>query len=204
MTTRHLSDSEFVDLAEATLDARRAAHLDHCDACRAQAGMLRAALHDATAAEVPEPSPLFWNHMTARVREAIALESPHAGSPRHWRGMRGLLPLAAAAALVVAVGAGALLLRDGRREVESPAPQTSAAAMTEAARGEVTAVSDPDAAAAWEVLTTAVSDVEIEEAHAAGMTVHAAALDHAVLSLSAAELSELGRLLQTEMKRASN
>ena len=204
MTSAHLSDSEFVDLAEATLDARRAAHVDQCDACRAQGAMLRAALHDAAAADVPEPPPLFWNHMTARVREAIALESPQAESPRHWRGMRGLLPLAAAAALVVAVGAGALLLRDGRREDRSRAPQPSAAAMADAGSGEVTPVSDPDAAAAWEVLTTAVSDVEIEEAHAAGMTVHAAALDHAVLSLSAAELSELARLLQTEMKRASN
>ena len=38
----HLSSSEFVDLAEGTLDPERAAHASGCDACRARLAALRA------------------------------------------------------------------------------------------------------------------------------------------------------------------
>ena len=63
---------------------------------------------------------------------------------------------------------------------------------------------DPDNAEVWSVLTAAASTVEFEDAHDVGMHVYPAAIDHAVQGLSAAELAELGRLLQSELKRSSN
>ena len=65
-------------------------------------------------------------------------------------------------------------------------------------------VPDAENAEVWAVLTAAASGVGLEDAHDAGMHVYPAAIDHAVQDLTAAELNELGRLLQSELKRSSN
>jgi hypothetical protein len=202
----HLSESEFVDLVEETLDPRRAAHVETCASCREQAGALRAMLRDTASIDVPEPSPLFWEHFAARVRDEIAAEPAGRRSGWAWTGVRGLVPFATAAALIVAVVSGLLLVRAGRG---GPMPSTvvsDAASVATSAGSDRPAggVPDPDNAEVWAVLTTAASSVEFEAAHDAGMHVHPAAIDHAVQDLSAAELTELGRLLQAELKRSSN
>jgi hypothetical protein len=200
MTTAHLTESEFVDLLEDALDARRAAHLETCASCRDQAGALRAMLRDTAAVPGPEPSPLFWDHFQARVHDAVGAETAGGRSVFAWTGFRGLVPWAAAAALIIAVVSGALLLdtvRTGGPKaplvVEAPASDGRPAATPDAANAEV-----------WDVLTTAASGVAFDEAHAAGMHVQPAAIEHAVQDLSAAERTELGRLLQSELKRSSN
>ncbi len=200
----HLSESEFVDLAEDTLDPRRAAHAESCGSCRQQADALRAMLRDAASVEVPEPSPLFWDHLSARVRDEVAAEAVPSRHGGIWSRLHGLMPLAAVAALVVAVISGVLLVRalpTGRLRSE-PIARTVTAPVAPDRRPDAT----PDAknAEVWAVLTAAASGVEFEDAHAAGMHVHPAAIDHAVQDMSAAELTELGRLLQTELKRSSN
>jgi hypothetical protein len=206
MKTTHLSESEFVDLAEDTLDPRRAAHADTCGSCREQADALRAMLRDAASVDVPEPSPLFWDHLSARVRDEVAAEPAAGGSGWIGRGMRGLVPLAAMAALVVAVVSGVLLVR-AVGPVHTPSQVIERAVATPAApvldrRPDTTP--DAENAEVWAMLTAAASGVEFEEAHAAGMHVHPAVIDHAVQNLSAAELTELGRLLQSELKRSLN
>jgi hypothetical protein len=200
----HLSESEFVDLVEdgAGLDARRAAHVDTCASCREQADVMRALLRQAAAVEVPEPSPLFWEHMLSRVREGVAAEP--ATRPRwQWAGFRGLAPLAATVALIVAVVSGGLLIRAARDGRAGTAAVDRTAAATPAAE-RTDSVPDAENAEVWAVLTAAASDVGLEDAHDAGMHVHPAAIDHAVQDLTAAELNELGRLLQSELKRSSN
>jgi hypothetical protein len=52
----------------------------------------------------------------------------------------------------------------------------------------------------WEVLTAVASDLQWEDVHAEGMAVPPAAVDRAVLRLTPVELSELERLLHSEMK----
>src|SRR5437870_13181852 len=120
---KHLSAEEFVDAAEGTLAAVRAAHLRTCEACRTQADSLGALLRDTAAIDVPDPSPLFWDHFSARVRERIAGQPEadraswlSAGWSRVMsratsRGLRTLLPLGVFVALVIAVIAGTLLPR---------------------------------------------------------------------------------------------
>jgi hypothetical protein len=209
----HLSESEFVDLAEneGSLDARRAAHVETCGACREQLTALRAMLRDAGSVEVPEPSPLFWEHMSNRVRAELAAEPLPVRSGWSWIGLRGLMPLAAVAALIVAVISGLLLVRTVRiGNPASPGNQAppavdqmaSVMVLPVPARPETTP--DADNAEVWAVLTAAASDLALEDARAAGMHVLPAAIDYAVQDLSEAELAELGRLLQSELKRSSN
>ena len=214
--TTHLSETELVDLAEDALDPRRAAHAESCASCRDRAGALRAMLRDTASIDMPEPSPLFWEHFAARVRDEIAAEPAAGRSGWAWTGVlglrqlrsggRGLVPFAAAAALIIAVVSGVLLVRAGRGgPMPSPGAGAPVVLVTSAGSdGPGSGLPDPDNAEVWSVLTTAASTVEFEDAHDAGMHVHPAAIDHAVQDLSAAELKELGRLLQAELNRSSN
>ena len=192
----HLSEAEFVDLIDETLAPARAAHLDTCAACREQAAALGVVLRDAAAVELPEPSPLFWDHLQARVRAAIDAEPRPAAS--RWGGFRTLVPAAAAAALVVAVLSG-VVPRVTRDDPSSARPAAANGVVAPDPGVDVTI--DPADAEVWEVLTSAAS---IDEANGAGMRAQPAAVEHAVQRLSSAELTELGRLLQAELKRSSN
>ncbi len=64
---KHLSHDELLDAAEGHGGGRE--HVDACTACRAEVEALAAALREAKSVDVPEPSPLFWEHLAARVRE---------------------------------------------------------------------------------------------------------------------------------------
>lgn len=204
----HLSESEFVDLAEneGALGSRRVAHVETCASCREQLDALRSILRAAAAVDVPEPSPLFWDHMSARVRHGIAAEPAPVRSGWNRIGIRGLVPLGAAAALIVAVISGVLLVRAAREgNMVTPVIDRAASAVgVPAAPALPGTTPDADDAEAWAVLTAVASDVALEDARAAGMDVAAAAIDDAVQDLSPAELTELGRLLQSELKRSSN
>lgn len=201
---KHLSPSEFVDLAEGTLAPARAAHAQYCDECGARSTLVRGGIDAAASAPVPEPSPLFWEYFSARVREGIAAE------PRHrawsWLGARELARVAAAIAIVVAVVSAAWLVRDPRTSnapVSVVQEQPGASAVT-GPHADIDAGMDPANTEVWAVLTAAAADMAIDEARAAGMKPNPAAVDRAVQELTAAELHELGRLLQSELKRSSN
>ena len=88
--TGHLSDDRLLDAVEGTVDAQERAHLETCAECRALRDEARAALLQAREADVPEPSPLYWEAFRRQVGRRIA-EERRVGRP--W-----LIPLAAAAA----------------------------------------------------------------------------------------------------------
>ena len=193
----HLSEAEFVDLIDEALAPARAAHLDTCAACREQAAALGAVLRDPAAAETPEPSPLCWDHLQARIRTAIDVEPRPAASWWRREGFGAVVPAAAAAALLVAVLAG--VVQRATQEERAPAAQTAANAAVVPDPG-VDGTLDPADVDVWDVLTSA----SIDDASGAGLRAQPAAIDHAVQRLSSAELTELGRLLQAELKRSSN
>jgi len=148
-------------------------------------------------------SPLFWDHFSARVEKAVRTEPRPAPSIWAWLGAHGLTPLVAVVALLLAAGAG-WLARNARVPADTaPVNVESIASMTPAAGSDVAIVPGDDEAA-WAVLSAAAADMQIEDAHAAGMGVHPGAVDRAVVDLSPAERNELGRLLQSELKRSSN
>jgi hypothetical protein len=203
----HLSPSEIVDFAEGTLASARASHVETCPACAQTANELRAALHGALSAkdDVPEPSPLFWDHLSSRVQEAITSGAPAPPSWWSWWSwwlprVRILAPLATFALVVVVLTM--TLPRGAARPHESAKPGAPSA-VSEVDR-PVDPSLDPVTGEAWDVLAAAAADLEWEAAHEAGMGVHPAAIDGAVQQLAPEELSELAKLLQTELKRSSD
>ena len=94
----HLSPVEILDAAESRGSERATAHLASCPACAAEAARARDTLSLARTDDVPEPSPLFWDHFQTRVQAAIDAEPgrPQAAWAAAWRTW-GRLAAAAAA-----------------------------------------------------------------------------------------------------------
>jgi hypothetical protein len=85
--TKHLSPEEFVDALEGTASSVSATHLRECESCRAELADMRSVLDDARAVEASEPSPLFWDHFSARVKGAT-LQEPSRAAGRRSAGVR--------------------------------------------------------------------------------------------------------------------
>jgi hypothetical protein len=204
----HLSAADLTDALDEALDPAQAAHLAACAACRREVDLARAALERARTVDVPEPSPLFWDHLAARVRAAIDEPPP---ACRWWQRPGFALPGAAlfAAAVLVAVFAA----RVPRPEPGiAPQPAATAVATDHTGSGATdhtdrAATDDTDPAAAertdavWGVLAAAASTVELSEARAVGLGVGSGSLDAAVSTLTSRERRELERLIRVEMKR---
>ena len=113
----HLTPEEFVDAVDGTLGPLsddRLRHLKGCVRCRDELTSLGVTLRDTRAADIPEPSPLFWDHLSRRVRERISKEAEteaRAASARDawwwaWTWSRPLIPRIVAAGLVLTAGLG--------------------------------------------------------------------------------------------------
>lgn len=197
----HVTPDEFIDLAEGTRSEASHPHLAACAACRDQLATLRGTMTLAVDADVPEPSPLFWQKFSTRLGEQI--DRIDAGSYRHpwlaWARPRVLVPLSAAAVLALVVAFTA----NPRR---TPAPTTAA---TTAAATAITATatdSTSDAAdLAADPLLALVSDLsanmDVDSASASGFAERDSA-EHAVTHMSTDELRTLKQLLQAELTRS--
>jgi len=194
---RHLSVEEFVDAVEGVLPERRAAHVEGCAHCREHVAAARAALVSLRDADMPEPSPLYWQHLSARIHDSVANDRIDSG----WRvalaglfGGRDLVPAVSSALLIVVVLAGGVLMRGRGTTVLAPAPSVATTG------SDVSVANGIEDSEVWQVLTSAASDMPLDDAHAAGMAVQAGAIDGAVQRMSPDELNELGRLLQSELR----
>jgi hypothetical protein len=199
----HLSQDELLEAAEGR--AGRREHVEACPSCRTKVDELVAVLREAAAVEVPEPSPLFWRHFSARVSEAVRqqnrvgdgeLEEVRAQGRRaalaRWgrTGLRLLAPALAVLILAVVV-----------RSMWQPAPSESTA--KRAAAVDVPTLAPVDDAAADEE-AWGVFSVLASEADATGASLEPAApgvADVAVLQLTDDERGELIRLLKAELER---
>lgn len=200
----HLNTDELVDIAEGTRSEDWAPHLAACERCRAQMLALRAMLSAARDVDVPEPSPLFWDHLSSRVSDAVAA----AGTPGSawldvtvWR--RLLMPVCVVvASMIVVVALSSRLM----------APQPPAGSVAWSAPSPPAFVADTDAST--EVLGDAASDdaslmlvasltsaLDLDAASDAGLAPRGSA-EHAVTHMSDRELRELGRLLKEALARS--
>ena len=201
----HLNTEELIDIAEGARPESAAPHLAACEPCRAQLADLRAMMSAAKDVSVPEPSPLFWDHLSSRVSAAVAAE---AAPRRSWldvaRWSRGVLnPM-------LAVAAVALLLAVIIPGMRAPAPAFRPAPIG-VAIPPPTAVAD--AVVAPELLKDVTDDasltlvasltdgVDLDIAREAGLAPRGSA-EHAVTHMSDVELRELGRLLKEELARS--
>lgn len=182
----HLAPEELIDAVDGVLESERRGHLDTCEACRAQLASLRAVMHDVRATDVPEPSPLFWDRLSARVRQAVDEEA--APPPQRWFTWPVLAPLGALALLVIALVAS-------MSDRTSVAPGAEDVVAVDTTRSALDDYEDQ-----WAVLADLVADLDIEAANAEGIVAPLGAADAAVWGLSAVEQEELARLLREELR----
>lgn len=205
----HLKIEDLVDIAEGARAESDAPHLASCEPCRVQLDELRAMMTAATDVEVPEPSPLFWDHLSARVSAAVEQDArlkPSRDNPAReiTTALATLFGARAFQASVAALALVALAVVIGSR-TSTPiavAPAAPAAAVAEAAPApEPLSVIGPDGDASLTLVASLTDDVDLETAREAGLAPRGSA-EHAVTHLSEGELRELRRLLNEELARS--
>ena len=196
---RHLTEGQLLDLAEGAQPEPSAGHLASCEACRRQLMDLRSAMTAAAAADVPEPSPLFWEHLSARVREAVEAEgrSSGVGWRLQWPSWRAIVPIGALAMLVLTT---ALLLRPAHESPRDTNTARSDITDTAADAGDLAQMTDDPSLT---LLADLTSDLDWDAASEAGLAPGTGAVDDVVTSLSSGERRELHRLLQVALRQAS-
>jgi hypothetical protein len=112
----HLSEPKLLDVAEGAGDPDERRHAGDCAACRVRVLELREGLARAREADVPEPSPLYWDSFRREVGRRIEAET--AEGPARWSGVAALVALAACVALAFGL----------MRSMPSAAPTPSLAA----------------------------------------------------------------------------
>ena len=182
----HLTPDELIDAVEGLLTPEQQAHLAECPDCRRQVEDLLAVLAEAKQTSVPEPSPLYWNQLSIRVRAAVAADAAASGW-RSWLRWQVLLPLGGVAALIIA-----LMTALPRPEAIIVAPDAPVA---------VEAAAAPEASG--DALELLFGDFDLDAAAEAGVIAPGVA-DRAVLDLTADEQAELSRLLQAELARSKS
>jgi len=187
---RHLNEEELIDLAEGTTPESSSSHLASCEQCRRQLKDLRGVMLEASRVEVPEPSPLFWDHLSARVHDAIANENaPQASSNRWW----WFVPVGAFAAIVLAA---AITFRgNGAQPLNAPHPEMPAGSV---ASESVPLADDPSLS----LIADLAGEVDWDAASEAGFATAAGSIDRAVSDLTPEERMELQRILKEEMSKS--
>ena len=199
---KHLTSAQLVDLIEGVLPAERAAHVGACARCRQQADELRAVMCEVREVDVPEPSPLFWDHLSQRVRDACGAE-PEVGSSGwvpSWPLSRLTLAVTTVTVIVAVIVGGALI----RSLTEEAAPGGDSVAALFANLGLDGGDAEPDLFGsfgeepAWTLVMTVAQEIEWDDTGAGGL-VSPGASERAILELSPDERRELGRLLEAEL-----
>jgi hypothetical protein len=206
-----LSRDRLREAVEESASPESAAHLAVCPRCRREVETLRRTLEELRAVDVPEPSPLFWDHLSARVREAIAEEPPRDAASGRWawlRSSQGRGWLRPALALATTVLIVALFVDRGVRRAPGGPPSPTLPARTAA---DAMATSGIDLAADddWQFIVDVAANVADAEAAVADVSdrpdaaadgegafdTRTGAFDLAVSELSAEEQRELVKLL---------
>jgi hypothetical protein len=169
----HLSREELVDSLDGPLPASRQAHADACVHCRAERASLARVVREMSVAEVPEPSPLFWDRLSARVRESLAEEPTPAGPGwLAWLGGHWAWSAVTVALCITVAGIGWQELRTSRSSSLTPLQTASRASV---------ATSDDDGVPAVETMRAIrprrVPRVTLAENATSGAVVFPAGMD---------------------------
>jgi hypothetical protein len=207
--TNHLSSQEFVDALggkDGALAAGRQSHLDGCESCQAQVAELRAVTEDAGhGAEVPEPSPLFWDHFQARLLTAVQSEG-QPGRQAWWKSGIETRTLVALGATVVAVVASAALYMS-RSVAPAPALVESAQVAESGVPADASTSLDPPVGTGvenyeWEFVASVMGTLEGDDIHEVLAPSHHA-VDSAIEALTSDQRDRFMKLLKAEMAEGS-
>ena len=193
----HLSPEQLLDVADGTRPDGEFPHLQSCATCAREVADLRGTIDAAAEVDVPEPSPLFWTHLSERVRDAVADEQPGAADPK--RVGLPAIPQAlasgwrlAAVTAVVAVVAAVFLTQ--RQQMVLPTTAVSTSVPGDVRQPVEVPAFDDDAALS--LLADLTSGMDWDATAEAGLVPAVGAVDSVVLALSVEERVELHRLLQ--------
>ncbi len=193
-----LRPEEFIDALDGCAASDAAAHVAMCRQCHATLAEIRAARAAAESADVPEPSPLFWSQVNARVGAAIS-DEPRADPPASWWAWLRwdiVVPLAGVATVLVALASAV-----GRVPITPSAPPVADLSM--AADDTSLADADDDDDGALELMVDLAATMPGGEWDALGLSV-LPDLEVAAQSLSADEQQALGVLLQAAVERPTS
>jgi hypothetical protein len=204
---KHLDDAGLIDaLDDGQGPAGR--HAAQCGACGEKLAGLREAIARAEAVDIPEPSPLFWDHFSARVHAAVDGQSVATSWWRSWLASPAAWAVAAAA-MVVALVAGVWQSSappPAVREANAVARTTPAASSAAADTAAVDLADDLgaiDADEAWAVVRTVADGVEWDDdAVTARLFARPGWAERAAQTLTADEREQLLQLLQAETAAA--
>jgi hypothetical protein len=198
---RHLTTEQLVDLAEGLASGSAAAHVRSCAGCQRRVDDLRGAIAVAADVEMPAPSPLFWEHFSVRVHDAVrrdrAVDTSPSGEGRsgafaqltNWMQTQP----AAVVASAIAVAAAALVLA-GTGLRDTPRQFEPVSAAFEAPSESAFAADDPSLS----LVADLAADLDWDSARDAGLTSHVG-VDDVLSQLTSGERRELRRLLQGEL-----
>jgi len=214
----HLAPDQLLALAERDAADTTEPHLAACERCRADVAALRDVLSAAAAVEVPEPSPLFWDHLSRGVAAAVRREPVPSRGWWPTPAWRGLAPLGAAVLVLLAVSVW--LWRPGAPRPSDASSTTNAADWTppgvpaeapgddEAWEVVASLTEDwtppgvpaeaPDDDEAWAVVASLTDGVDVETVDATGIAPTRGSVEEAASELSVPERSELIRILRVE------
>lgn len=191
--SHHLTPCEFVDLIDGQLDASRSPHLETCGFCRKQVEDVQESLRLSSELQMPEPSPLFWDHFSNHVRGGVAARDAAEGVETVRAGpvLRNVLAIAT----LLIVAAAGWYLRPGSGGEPSGA---GAGRITD----DAALAADQSASDAWETARAAAERVDWDAAEAAGLSARPDSIDRAILDLDDREREQLIFLLEEELERA--
>ena len=194
----HLTPEELIDLAEGTRAESAAPHLASCEVCRGQVVRLRSAMSMASEVELPEPSPLFWDHLSQRVREAVAAEAAPRSEGEGWS-WRSVMPGTWRAWAIAGVAAAVMI------SIYVTAPRTLAPPSDGRDAAVVTAPLEPFGAAddpSLAFVADLAGQIDPEVVNETGWTSHVGVVDEVVANLTDDERVELQRLLKEELAKS--
>ncbi len=199
MRRGHLTPGELVDLLDGHLSAARSSHAGSCETCRARAEDLRGMAEVTRHADVPEPSPLFWDRFSARVAETIRAEP----APSSWRRSldwsRRAVPFAATAIIVVGLVAGLIPKWAPRRPAIGVVTSVSLPAVNGAV-GEAVSLAGSGDDSSWRFVTELSGTMAADQVENTSLDPNPGSADEAAEQLSGLERRELVRLLKAELR----
>ena len=197
----HLTSDELIEAVEGTLAPSRRRHLAECADCTREVGasaVLKERRHRRA-----EPSPLFWDHFSARVRAAVHEEPLPAGAG--WGSLLRWPVMVPVAALAIAVLAVVVTRTPDAPPVTPNVTHAAADADPSASPGSPRATSRGELSdEGWTMVAELVGTIDLETADASGVAIRPGTAELAALELNAQEQQELGRLIRAELERAKS
>jgi hypothetical protein len=189
----HLTPDELIDALDGTVAASAAAHLSACDRCQRELSQLTAAWLEVRQVPTPEPSPLFWDHLSARVRTAVDHDqSPAREWTRSWLRWSVWAPVTALVFIAFLLG---VVISRAPNTVGVEQPATAAA---EQPVDDLANVGERE----WAVVSAILVLEDLEVAQNAGLLVRPGDVEWAAQQLSESEQETLIKLIKAETERA--